>query len=258
MDITNGTVVVSGNDNPLESSERQSKSPLSLNVNTNAKNPKQDIHKTVPNHDLEIDDDPLIDVSDTEDLVQETSSKKSSKAAENCAHKSANKSEQLQSRPARSSSMASGTFDAEQASNDELHLLQAQVFIEDAAMYRSVDHKVDRRSLVLYRFYHSKLFSLLKIGVITLLHILAFFEFPSSLTWTSDIRTRGERAALPCGVTETIEILCLVFLVCDVILKYRIYGAYYLKVNRWLLVELVVLVISFIDWSVSVGIGCGE
>ncbi|XP_052241864.1 two pore channel protein 2-like isoform X2 [Dreissena polymorpha] len=214
MDITNGTVVVSGNDNPLESSERQSKSPLSLNVNTNAKNPKQDIHKTVPNHDLEIDDDPLIDVSDTEDLVQETS--------------------------------------------NELHLLQAQVFIEDAAMYRSVDHKVDRRSLVLYRFYHSKLFSLLKIGVITLLHILAFFEFPSSLTWTSDIRTRGERAALPCGVTETIEILCLVFLVCDVILKYRIYGAYYLKVNRWLLVELVVLVISFIDWSVSVGIGCGE
>ncbi|KAH3872600.1 hypothetical protein DPMN_035819 [Dreissena polymorpha] len=134
MVITNGIVVVSGDDNPPESSERQSKSPF--NVNKNAKYPKQDIHKTVPNHDLEIDDDPLIDVSDTKDLVQETSSKKSSIDAENCAHKSANKSEQLQSRPERSSSMASGTYYAEQASNG------MQIIIYCSCVLKKTHHTV--------------------------------------------------------------------------------------------------------------------
>ena len=58
----------------------------------------------------------------------------------------------------------------------------------------------------------------LRYFVITLLHILAFFEFPSSLSWTSDIRQEG-RVQLPCGLTEGIEFVCLVFLLGDVSVK---------------------------------------
>ena len=55
--------------------------------------------------------------------------------------------------------------------------------------------------------------------MIITLHALAFFEFPSSFSWTSDIRTRSDRLALPCGVTEGIEMFCLLFLTADVIIK---------------------------------------
>ena len=55
--------------------------------------------------------------------------------------------------------------------------------------------------------------------MITVLHILAFFEFPSSLSWSSDITSRGDRIHFPCGVTEAIEILCLLLLIADAYIK---------------------------------------
>ena len=55
--------------------------------------------------------------------------------------------------------------------------------------------------------------------VIALLHLLAFVEYPSSLTWTSDIRYRGDPIALPCGVTEGLEMVCLLLLLLDVIIQ---------------------------------------
>ena len=55
--------------------------------------------------------------------------------------------------------------------------------------------------------------------VLFTLHILAFFEYPSSLTVTSDIRYREPRVEVPCGVTEAIEILCLLILVSDLVCK---------------------------------------
>lgn len=55
--------------------------------------------------------------------------------------------------------------------------------------------------------------------VIFVLHMLAFVEFPSSLSWTSDIKSRGERLTLPCGVTEGMELVCLLLLLGDVIIK---------------------------------------
>jgi len=55
-----------------------------------------------------------------------------------------------------------------------------------------------------------------------LLHLLAFIEYPSSISWTSDIKTRGERLNFPCGVTEAIELLCLSFLLGDVIIKVHV------------------------------------
>ncbi|KAL4232888.1 Two pore calcium channel protein 2 [Mactra antiquata] len=151
-----------------------------------------------------------------------------------------------------------GAYDKEISEKDDLCLMQAQVFLEDAALYRTIDHKVDMKSLKLYQFYHSKPFAWLRTGVIFILHILAFFEFPSSLSWTSDIRRQDERIQLPCGVTEGIELMCLLFLLLDVVLKTRIYGYKSLYLNKWLFVEIVVLCLSFIDWIVSMSVGCGE
>ena len=51
--------------------------------------------------------------------------------------------------------------------------------------------------------------------VIFTLHILAFFEPPSSLTWTSDMRYRGDRVQSPCWVMEMIEVICLLLLLAD-------------------------------------------
>ncbi|XP_053395996.1 two pore channel protein 2-like [Mercenaria mercenaria] len=154
--------------------------------------------------------------------------------------------------------VSSSTTGSSYDNNENLCLLQAQVFLEDAAMYRSIDHKVDFKSLKVYQFYHSKPFSLLRSFVILVLHMLAFFEFPSSLTWTSDIRTRDERVEFPCGVTETLELFCLVFLIADIFMKSRIYGNRYLLTNRWLLVAEFILVVSLTDWIVSLSMGCKE
>lgn len=142
--------------------------------------------------------------------------------------------------------------------DDKLCLLQAQVFLEDAAMYRSIDHKVDFQSLKMYQFYHSKPFSLLRSMVILVLHMLAFFEFPSSLTWTSDIRTRQKQVEFPCGVTEGLELICLLFLIVDIFMKSRIYGTRCLRTNKWMTVSICVLGISLIDWAVSLSFSCKE
>ena len=57
--------------------------------------------------------------------------------------------------------------------------------------------------------------------VITVLLALAFIEKPTSLTVTSDLRYRQQKATWepPCGLTETIEITCLVTLSLDLIFK---------------------------------------
>ena len=68
--------------------------------------------------------------------------------------------------------------------------------------------------------------------VIAVLHILAFFEFPSSLSWTSDITTRGERTRFPCGVTETIEILCLLLLIADAYIKVKLPVAFEKNIRK--------------------------
>lgn len=157
-----------------------------------------------------------------------------------------------------SSQSISAEYERTADAEDDLTLLQAQVFLEDAVKYRSVDHKVDHRSLLLYRFYHSLPVSLLRYLVITLIHVLAFFEFPSSLSWSSDISSRGDRIHFPCGVTESIEFICLLLLIADAYIKSRIYGYRHLRSNKWLVVEMVCLFVSVVDWTLSISIGCRE
>lgn len=57
--------------------------------------------------------------------------------------------------------------------------------------------------------------------VIFVLHMLAFFEPPSSLSWTADIRRRGDRVAVPCWLTECIELVCLLLLLADNVIRVR-------------------------------------
>lgn len=76
---------------------------------------------------------------------------------------------------------------------EELLCMQATVLFEDAINYRSIHHKMDRFSIRLYRWYHS-IHVLWSINSTTyILLLLAFFEYPSSLTWSSDPRVGGKR-----------------------------------------------------------------
>ncbi|KAK3098706.1 hypothetical protein FSP39_022251, partial [Pinctada imbricata] len=94
--------------------------------------------------------------------------------------------------------------------------------------------------------------------VIFVLHILAFFEFPSSLSWTSDIRHMEERISVPCGVTEGIEVICLLLLLADIILMFWLMGRAEFMKKKWLIAALVVLSLSLIDWAISMGFQCTE
>ncbi|KAK3582045.1 hypothetical protein CHS0354_025650 [Potamilus streckersoni] len=151
-----------------------------------------------------------------------------------------------------------GLQESSTGESDDLKLLQAVVFLEDAANYRSIDHRVDKRSIQMYRLYFSSHIALLRHFVIFVLHILAFLEFPSSLTWTSDSRTRGNRINISCGVTESIEFVCLGLLLWDAFMKIYLHGWQSLRINKWLAVECVVLLVSYVDLFVSLGLGCSE
>ncbi|KAL5011055.1 hypothetical protein ScPMuIL_013360 [Solemya velum] len=135
---------------------------------------------------------------------------------------------------------------------DETRILQAVVFLEDAAAYRSIYHKIDKKSIVLYRFYFSLPVRVFRYFVILLLHSLAFIEFPSSLSWSSDIRTRGETLKLPCGTTEGIEILCIFLLLTDVLVKGYLIGYQEFLKKNWMIVAIVIIVISLIDWLINI------
>lgn len=56
---------------------------------------------------------------------------------------------------------------------------------------------------------------------IFLILFLAFIETPSSLTSTADVRYRSAPWNPPCGLTESVEMLCLLVFVADVSVKVR-------------------------------------
>ncbi|XP_046568015.1 LOW QUALITY PROTEIN: two pore channel protein 2-like [Haliotis rubra] len=137
-------------------------------------------------------------------------------------------------------------------------ILQAVVFIEDAYKYRSICHKLEIPVLHLYRSYLSTPVEIFRYIVIFVLHILVIFEYPSSLTMTSDIRFRGNRIAVPCWLTEGIEVLCLLLLLADTIIRGYVMGKYYFWRHKWLVAGSIIIAISLLDWSVSVALGCHE
>ncbi|XP_075857833.1 two pore channel protein 2 isoform X4 [Microcebus murinus] len=116
-----------------------------------------------------------------------------------------------------------------------LRIDQAVVFIEDAIKYRSINHRVDARSLWLYRWYYSDL-----------------------CQGTADVRYRSPPWEPPCGLTESVEVLCLLVFVADLSTKGYLFGRAHFQKNLWLLAYLGVLIVSLVDWTVSVSLLCRE
>ncbi|XP_053418456.1 two pore channel protein 2 isoform X2 [Nycticebus coucang] len=135
---------------------------------------------------------------------------------------------------------------------------QAVVFIEDAIQYRSINHRMDARSVWLYRWYYSDICQRTLNFTIFLILVLAFIEIPSSLSKTADVRYRSPPWEPPCGLTESLEVLCLLVFTADLSVKSYLFGWAHFKKNLWLLGYLVVLVVSLVDWTVSVSLLCQE
>ncbi|XP_068004497.1 two pore channel protein 2 isoform X2 [Melanerpes formicivorus] len=142
--------------------------------------------------------------------------------------------------------------------DNDLYINQAIVFIEDAIQYRSINHRVDCRSLGLYRWYYSRTCQWILSLTITVILALAFIEKPSSLTVTSDVRYRLPAWDPPCGLTESVELLCLLVFVVDVSVKSYLIGWEEFWKNKWLMAYILTLIVSLTDWIVSLSFFCME
>uniref|UniRef100_A0A8B9VCR2 Ion transport domain-containing protein n=1 Tax=Anas zonorhyncha TaxID=75864 RepID=A0A8B9VCR2_9AVES len=143
-------------------------------------------------------------------------------------------------------------------SDNDLYINQAVVFIEDAIQYRSINHRVDSKSLWLYRWYYSRICQCILSLTITIILALAFIERPSSLTITSDVRYRLPAWDPPCGLTESIELLCFLVFMIDVSVKSYLVGWEEFWKNRWLMAYILTLIVSLTDWVVSLSFVCTE
>ncbi|KAI1895957.1 hypothetical protein AGOR_G00112120 [Albula goreensis] len=142
--------------------------------------------------------------------------------------------------------------------DEDLYVQQAAVFIEDAIQYRSINHRVDSRSLRFYRLYYSRIWQWGLGVVITVILALAFIERPSSLTVTSDLRYKQPPWEPPCGLTESIEMVCFVVFILDFAVKSYLIGWEEFRKNKWLIGYIVVLAGSVIDWTLSMSMVCDE
>ncbi|XP_041054362.1 two pore calcium channel protein 2 isoform X2 [Carcharodon carcharias] len=141
---------------------------------------------------------------------------------------------------------------------DDLYIQQAAVFIEDAIQYRTINHRVDSRSLRLYRWYYSEACQWVLNTAIFVILALAFFEKPSSLSVTSDPRFRHVLWEPPCGLTEGIEATCLLLFIVDVVIKSYLIGWEEFQKSKWLIAYTLVLAASIVDWIVSLSLLCEE
>ncbi|XP_006861108.1 PREDICTED: two pore calcium channel protein 2 [Chrysochloris asiatica] len=150
------------------------------------------------------------------------------------------------------------TPDERTKAGQELCIDQAVVFIEDAIKYRSINHRMDASAMWLYRWYYSSSCQRILSFTIFLILSLAFVETPSSLTSSSDVRFRIAAWEPPCGLTESVELLCLLVFVADVSVKSYLVGWSQYRNNPWLLAYFVVLGVSLTDWIVSLSLICWE
>ncbi|XP_043561287.1 two pore calcium channel protein 2 isoform X1 [Chiloscyllium plagiosum] len=141
---------------------------------------------------------------------------------------------------------------------DDLYIQQAAVFIEDAIQYRTINHRVDSQSLRLYRWYYSEACQWVLSTAIFVVLALAFFEKPSSLSVTSDLRLRHVLWEPPCGLTEGIEVFCLVLFIIDVVIKSYLIGWKEFQKSKWLIAYALVLAASIVDWTVTLCLFCEE
>ncbi|XP_027009052.1 two pore channel protein 2 isoform X3 [Tachysurus fulvidraco] len=140
--------------------------------------------------------------------------------------------------------------------DEDLYIQQAVVFIEDAIQYRSINHKVDLRSLNLYRWYYSRICQWGLGFTIAIILALAFVEKPSSITYTSDPRFRPEPWEPPCGLPEAIEMVCLCIFILDIVVKSYLIGWEEFRANKWLIGYALVIAVSVIDCIISFAMLC--
>ncbi|KAJ7985800.1 hypothetical protein DPEC_G00344230 [Dallia pectoralis] len=141
--------------------------------------------------------------------------------------------------------------------DEDLYLQHAIVFIEDAIQYRSINHRVDPSSLRLYRWYYSRTWQWGLGLTIALVLMLAFVERPSSLSYTSDPRFRTPSWS-PCGLTEGIEIVCLLIFTVDFATKSYLIGWEEFRKCLWMVFYIVVISASIIDWTLTLSMECDE
>uniref|UniRef100_A0A8P4K981 Two pore channel protein 2 n=1 Tax=Dicentrarchus labrax TaxID=13489 RepID=A0A8P4K981_DICLA len=125
-------------------------------------------------------------------------------------------------------------------------------------LYRSINHRVDASSLRLYRWYYSRICQWGLGLTIAVVLLLAFIERPSSLSVSSDPRHRSPTWEPPCGLTESIEMVCLIIFCLDLAVKSYLIGWEEFRKNKWLIAYTVVISISVIDWVLSVSMVCDE
>ena len=138
--------------------------------------------------------------------------------------------------------------------NSETSIIQSAVFIEDGIHHRSIHHKIDPTSLKIYRIYYSRPVRWLLGFVIFINLMLSFFEYPSSMSLSSDYRFRDITWHWPepgCGVTEGIEIVCLLVFLVDCYTKFYLLGWRRFVRRPWFVLYAVMVVISFVDIIVS-------
>ena len=137
---------------------------------------------------------------------------------------------------------------------EETAILQSALLIEDGIHHRSIHHKIDPTSLKIYRIYHSCYIQWLLGLAVFINFILAFFEYPTSMSITSDFRFRDIVWHLPqppCGVTEAIEVICLLVFLADCITKLKLLGWRRFVVQPCLIMYAAAIALSFLDLIIS-------
>ncbi|VDO06043.1 unnamed protein product [Rodentolepis nana] len=147
-------------------------------------------------------------------------------------------------------------------STHEMHspecVTKASVLVESAIHYRSIQHRLDKNRIKIYRIYYSKPVIISSYICKAIFFLLPLFESPSSLTKSSDVRLNLQRPVVPCGILESIDFLCLCFfLVRSLMLAYLFWKEEFRR-NYWLIGQFVVIFISINDVLVSMALGCSE
>uniref|UniRef100_A0A672ZA64 Ion transport domain-containing protein n=1 Tax=Sphaeramia orbicularis TaxID=375764 RepID=A0A672ZA64_9TELE len=124
--------------------------------------------------------------------------------------------------------------------------------------YRSINHRVDSRSLRLYRWYYSRICQWGLGLTIAVVLLLAFVERPSSLSMSSDPRRHSPSWEPPCGLTESIEAVCLLVFTLDLAVKSYLIGWEEFRKTKWLIGYTAVISVSVIDWMLSASMVCDE
>eukprot|EP00731_Ephydatia_muelleri_P024659 Em0016g930a len=139
-------------------------------------------------------------------------------------------------------------------------ILQSSVFIEDALHYRTIHHKIDKRALQVYRAYHSGPVKWLASLCIVTIMVLAFFEYPSSLSISADYRYRNHTRLLsespPCGATESVEGACLLFFMAESAVQVYLIGWKRLPKKPWLILYIATVLFSLADLTISIAFLC--